>query len=279
MKYALILALFIPTILAWSSSITTRRKTALFGRAAAVRAQTKGKTDAKKTKIYGQFGKKIIMAVKDGGSASPEANKLLRDTIAAAKKNNVPADNIKRAIKRATDSADSAGFQSSLFEAYGAGGASFMISVLTDNSNRAAAEVKNAVNKAGKGKAKLAESGSVSYLYERKGRIVLGKGEADEEKVLDVCLEVGVEDFLFVSGEADGSGEDADVVYTEQGDLALLRDGLKEHAGVEAKEADLCYKSTAPVEVGEEEFEVNMDLVDALEELEDVDKVEHNMDN
>jgi transcriptional/translational regulatory protein YebC/TACO1 len=63
------------------------------------------------------------MAVKDGGSASPEANKLLRDTIAAAKKNNVPADNIKRAIKRATDSADSAGFQSSLFEAYGAGGA------------------------------------------------------------------------------------------------------------------------------------------------------------
>jgi transcriptional/translational regulatory protein YebC/TACO1 len=156
---------------------------------------------------------------------------------------------------------------------------SFMISVLTDNPNRASAEVKNAVNKAGRGKAKMAESGSVSYLYERKGRIVLGKGEVDEEKVLDVCLEVGVEDFEFSEGEDDGSGEEADVVYTSQGDLALLRDGILEGQGVEARSAELCYKSKAPVVVGEEDFELNMDLVDALEELEDVDKVEHNMDN
>ena len=129
---------------------------------------------------------------------------------------------------------------------------SFMISVLTDNPNRASAEVKNAVNKAGRGKAKMAESGSVSYLYERKGRIVLGKGEVDEEKVLDVCLEVGVEDFEFSEGEDDGSGEEADVVYTSQGDLALLRDGILEGQGVEARSAELCYKSKAPVVVGEE---------------------------
>jgi len=77
--------------------------TALHGRAAAVRAATKGKTDAKKTKVYSTFGKKIIMAVKNGGSDSPDANKMLRDVITAAKRNNVPVDNIKRAIKRATE--------------------------------------------------------------------------------------------------------------------------------------------------------------------------------
>jgi len=127
-----------------------------------------------------------------------------------------------------------------------------MIGVLTDNPNRAAAEVKNAVNKAGKGKAKMAEQGSVSYLYERKGRIVITKGEVNEEKVLDVCLEVGVEDFEFVEDEVDAEGGDCDVVYTEMADLSLIRDGLKDHAEVECKEAELCYKPMAPVEVGDE---------------------------
>ncbi|GMH50728.1 hypothetical protein TL16_g00849 [Triparma laevis f. inornata] len=95
MKLALLL-LLLPLLAPFSASyllpsaVSTRRSTSLFGRAAAVRAATKGKTDAAKTKIYGQFGKKIIMAVKDGGSASPDANKALRDVISMAKKNNVP---------------------------------------------------------------------------------------------------------------------------------------------------------------------------------------------
>ncbi|GMH60774.1 hypothetical protein TrST_g10593 [Triparma strigata] len=253
--------------------------TSLFGRAAAVRAQTKGKTDAAKTKIYGQFGKKIIMAVKDGGSASPEANKSLRDVISMAKKNNVPIDNINRAIKRASEASNSDGYQSSLFEVYAFGGCTFIINVLTDNPNRAAAEVKNAVNKSSKNKAKMAESGSVTYLYERKGKVVVESGVVGEEELMDIAIEAEVDDYEFVEeGDVDAEGEPVDVIYVEQGDLGLLRDKLKE-SGKEPKDAKLCYKPMAPVECTEEDFESNMSMVEVLEELEDVDCVEHNMSN
>mmetsp|Transcript_10170 Transcript_10170/g.20239 ORF Transcript_10170/g.20239 Transcript_10170/m.20239 type:complete len:287 (+) Transcript_10170:444-1304(+) len=260
-------------------STPVRPPTFLNGRAAAVRAATKGKTDARKTKIYGQFGKKIIMAVKEGGSASPDANKALRDVISAAKKNNVPVDNINRAIKKATESASGDGFSSSIFEVYASGGASLIISVLTDNPNRAAAEVKNAVNKASKNTAKMAESGSVTYLYERKGRLEFEKGLVDEEKVMDVAIESDVDDFEFVTDtEVNAEGTDVDVVYTSSSDLGSLRDGLVS-AGSECNDASLCYKPMAPVECEEDDFELNMNIIDALEELEDVDKVEHNMSN
>ena len=154
-----------------------------------------------------------------------------------------------------------------------------IISVLTDNPNRAAAEVKNAVNKSSKGNAKMAESGSVTYLYERKGRLEFPAGVIDEEKVLDVACEVGVDDFEFLAGECGAEGEDVDIVYTEISDLALLRDGLKEHGGAESNDASLVYKSMAPVECSEQDFEHNMRVIEALEDLEDVDKVEHNMSN
>ena len=125
------------------------------GRAAAVRAATKGKTDAKKAKVNAYYGKKIIMAVKQGGSPDPVANRQLGELIKAAKANSVPVDNINRAIKRATEK-DAGDFAESTFEAYGQGGASFIINVLSDNANRSTADVKSAVNKL---KGKMAESG------------------------------------------------------------------------------------------------------------------------
>ena len=154
--------------------------TVLWGRAAAVRAKAKGKTDGLKTKTYSTYGKKIIQAVKVGGSSSPDANPQLRDVINAAKKSSVPAYNIKRAIERAS-SMDAVSPKDSLFECYAAGGCSLVISVLTDNPNRAVAEIKNVVNnKFNRIGAKMAESGSVTYLYDRVAKITFPKDTVTE---------------------------------------------------------------------------------------------------
>merc|ERR1712194_886153 len=113
------------------------------------------------------MGKRIIMAIKAGGSASTDSNRALAEVIKQAKSNNVPVDNINRAIKKASE-ANTGDFAESTFEAYGMGGASLVINVLSDNPNRASADVKSTVNKR---KAKIAESGSVLFLYDRKGVI------------------------------------------------------------------------------------------------------------
>jgi len=253
-------------------SLARPSHTTLFGRAAAVRAATKGKTDARKTKIYSTFGKKIIMAVKAGGSDSPDANKALKDVIAAAKKNNVPADNIKRAIKRATE-AKTGDFSESIFEAYGFGGASLIIHVLSDNANRANSDVSNAVNK---GKIKMAESGSVLFLYDKMGAVKVNS-VVDEELVMDVAIDCGVDDFLVEEGE--GEDEGTTNVFASMEDVRPLRDGLAGKLGVEDLDIRIVYKSKAPVTCGEEDFEKNCDVIDALEDLDDVSHVEHNMDN
>lgn len=129
-----------------STTQATSRVSPLFmGRAAAVRAATKSKTDAKKAKTNALYGKKIIMAVKQGGP-DPNANRALYDLMKAAKANSVPVDNINRAIKRASEGS-SATYSESTFEAYGFGGASFVINVSTDNDNRANSDVRVAVGK------------------------------------------------------------------------------------------------------------------------------------
>lgn len=154
------------TTISQSSSCSTTapsRLSPLFmGRAAINRAATKGKTDGKKAKVNAFYGKKIIMAVKQGGSQDPVANRQLAELIKAAKQNNVPVDNINRAIKRANEK-DTGDFSESIFEAYGFGGASLIINVLSDNPNRSTADVKLAVSKSG---GKIAESGSVLFMYD-----------------------------------------------------------------------------------------------------------------
>mmetsp|Transcript_34514 Transcript_34514/g.51219 ORF Transcript_34514/g.51219 Transcript_34514/m.51219 type:complete len:173 (-) Transcript_34514:419-937(-) len=142
------------------STCTTTSTTLFMGRAAAVRAATKSKTDAKKAKTNAVFGKKILMAIKNGGSADPDVNTELREMIKQAKANSVPIDNINRNIKKATEQ-KVGDFSQSTFEAYGFGGASMIINVLSDNANRASADVKNAINKKD---CKLAESGSVLFF-------------------------------------------------------------------------------------------------------------------
>eukprot|EP00590_Aulacoseira_subarctica_P002912 CAMPEP_0172415294 /NCGR_PEP_ID=MMETSP1064-20121228/1738_1 /TAXON_ID=202472 /ORGANISM="Aulacoseira subarctica , Strain CCAP 1002/5" /LENGTH=299 /DNA_ID=CAMNT_0013152231 /DNA_START=105 /DNA_END=1004 /DNA_ORIENTATION=- len=236
------------------------------GRAAAVRAKTKGKTDARKSKINAIYGKKIIMAVKAGGSPNPEANSLLKETIVRAKANNVPVDNINRAIKKATE-ANTADFAESLYEAYGHGGASFVISVLSDNANRANMEIRSAV---GKNHGKMAEQGSVLFMYDRKGKLEV-EASLDEEQLMNAAIEAGVDDY-----EISLEDDDYTIVYVVPKDVTAMSDAIQTSLGQTSK-FSLAYVTKAPVEVSDEDFEKNMKIIDALMELDDVDQVEHNM--
>lgn len=239
------------------------------GRAAAVRAATKSKTDAKKAKMNAVYGKKIIMAVKQGGSADPNANRALNELIRQAKANSVPVDNINRAIKRASE-ANTGDFSESTFEAYGFGGASLIINVLSDNANRASADVKSTV---GKRNGKIAEQGSVLFMYDRKGKIEVN-GVVDELELMDAAIEAGCDDLEVVEGDEEGTT----IVYSNPKEVSAMMEALKSIGHEDAK-MSLAYVSKAPVECSEEDFEKNMIIIDALEELDDVDSVEHNMSN
>jgi len=258
------------------TTTTCGRLSPLFmGRAAAVRAATKGKTDAKKSKTNGIFGKKIIMAAKLGGP-DPNANRALGDLIRAAKLNNVPVDNINRAIKKASDTS-TANFSESLFEAYGFGGVSFVINVLTDNGNRSNSDIRVAVNK---NQGKMAEKGSVLFMYDHKGRLEI-PAVIDEGALMDAAIEGDIDDFELVIEDLDeGEGEgELSIVYVEPKDTGAMFEVLKGMGYEEGVKMELMYVTKAPVEVSEEEFENNMKIIDALEELDDVDSVEHNMSN
>jgi YebC/PmpR family DNA-binding regulatory protein len=242
------------------------------GRAAAVRAQTKGKTDAKKAKTNAVYGKRIIMAVKQGGP-DPNANRALGDIIKAAKGNNVPVDNINRAIKRASSS-DTANFSESTFEAYGFGGASMVINVLTDNDNRANADVRAAV---GKNNGKMAEQGSVLFMYDHKGKLEV-PGSLDEEELMEAAIESDIDDFELILEESEDDGTTS-IVYVEIKDTGAMFEAIKGMGFEKGLKMDLNYVTKAPMEVSDEDFESNMKIIDALEEFDDVDSVVHNMSN
>jgi transcriptional/translational regulatory protein YebC/TACO1 len=262
------------------------------GRAAAVRAVTKAKTDGRKAKINAIFGKRIIMAVKNGGgSGDMEANTMLRDCVKQAKANSVPVDNIQRAIKRATEGL-SGDFVESTFEACksnlnalmvmvlsrayifisslkdGFGGASFIINVLSDNANRATSDVKSTVNKR---QAKIAEQGSVLFMYDRKGKCEVS-ALLDEETLLEAAIEYGCEDMELVPGDEEGTS----FVFSDPKQTGMMADAIRS-LGHENVKTSLVYVSKAPVEVSEEDYLKNMEVIDALEELDDVDSVDHNM--
>lgn len=248
------------------------------GRAAAVRASTKAKTDAKKAKTNAVFGKRIIVAVKEGDSPDPNANRQLADCIKQAKANSVPVENIQRAIKKASEG-NAGDFKESTFEAYGLGGASMVINVLSDNNNRATSDVKSTVNKR---EGKIAEPGSVLFMYDRRGVVEVPTAELDEEAVLDAAIEAGCDDYEIVppaADDADADDEPVTLIYTDPKEAAMMAEAVSSLGFEEGVKISLRYVSKAPVECSDEDFEKNMAIVDALEELDDVDSVEHNMSN
>jgi YebC/PmpR family DNA-binding regulatory protein len=245
------------------------------GRAAAVRANTKAKTDAKKAKTNAIFGKKIIMAVKDGGD-DPQNNRLLGDLIKQAKAQSVPMENIQRAIKRATEGSGG-DFKEGLFEAYGHGGASLVINVLTDNNNRATSDVRSVV---GKREGKMAEQGSVIFMYDKRGLIELPSSvtaeSLNEEALLEAAIEAGCDDYeLVLASDVEGTS----VIYTDPKEVGAMMEAVKALGFEDNVKMSLTYVSKAPVEVSDKDFEKNMEIIEALEDLDDVDSVQHNMVN
>lgn len=246
------------------------------GRAAAVRAATKSKTDAAKAKNNNRFAKKIIMVTKAGGP-DPDQNRALAATIKEAKANDVPMDVIKRNIAKASEK-DQQDYAESLFEFVGAGGVNFLVNVVTDNGNRAANDI-NLVGK--KSDFKAGSKGSVAFNFDKKSRIDVN-AVLEEDPLLELCLESDVDDFDLrteVTGNpTDPTEEGKSVVFVNTDDMTKLRDALM-GAGYECS-ARLTYVPKAGYrEVSsEEDFQRNLDAIEKFEACDDVDCVDHDMD-
>ena len=225
----------------------------------------KGATDAKRGKIFTKLIREITVAARLGG-ADPDANPRLRTVMLKAREANMPRDNIDRAIKKGTGGGDGMDFHELLYEAYGPGGVALLIQVLTDNKNRSAAEIRNILTKGG---GNLGESGSVSYLFSRKGIIAFEADRYDEDEVMEVVLEGGAEDV----SAADGTVE----VLTEPEDFHATLD-VVEQAGFEHRMAEISWVPEANILLDGSKANSAMRLIEALEDHDDVQQVSTNME-
>ena len=226
----------------------------------------KGVTDAKRGQLFTKLGRELAVAARQGGG-NPDENPALRLAIERARQNNMPKDNIQRAIDRATNAADAAQLEEIRYEAYGPGGAALLIDSLTDNRNRTVSEVRSALTRAG---ANMAESGAVAWIFEQKG-------------VIGVDLEGGVDADEVALAAIDGGAEDVAVeaelveVITAPADLEQARSSV-EQAGVAVATAEVIMRPTNTVEVDESQARSLLRLIEALEELDDVQRVFTNAD-
>lgn len=222
--------------------------------------------DARRGKLFAKLIKNIEVAARTGG-ADINGNPTLFDAVQKAKKTSVPNDNIERALKRGSgQEAGGADYQTIMYEGYGPGGIAFLVECLTDNKNRAAAEVRIAFTRNG---GQLADPGSVSYLFSRKGVVVVPKEGTDEDSVLEAVLEAG--------GEEVNDLGDSFEVLSEATDLVAVRTALQE-AGIEYDSADVVFHPSMQVEVDAEGARKALRLVDALEDSDDVQNVFANFD-
>ena len=224
----------------------------------------KEKTDSARASIFTKIGKEIQIAVREGGP-DPVSNSKLRDLIAKAKANNVPNDNIKRSIEKASG-ADGASYEEILYEGYGPSGVAVIVKTATDNRNRTASEVRHFFDKYG---GNLGQTGCVGYLFTDKGVILIeNSGDLDEDKLMEDALEAGAEDFL--------TEEDVFEIYTEPSDLWAIKDALEEK-GYEIASADQDKIPSNYVTLESEDDIKNMNnLLDHLEDFDDVQQVYHN---
>lgn len=220
----------------------------------------KGRQDAKRGKIFTKLIKEITVAARLGGG-DPAFNPRLRAAVAEAKEENMPADNITRAIKRGTGELEGVSYEEIRYEGYGINGAAIIIDCLTDNRQRAVADVRHALSKHG---GNLGTDGSVVFLFKHCGTLVFAPG-TDEEKVMEAALEAGAEDVI---SDEDGSIE----VITAPGDFAAVKDAL-EAAGLKAVLAEVTMKPTTETVFTGEDATRMQKLLDALEDLDDVQNV------
>ena len=226
--------------------------------------------DSKRSKAFAKHIKAIEVAARNGGADSA-GNPTLFDAIAKAKKNSVPSDNIDRALKRASGAeAGGSNYETIMYEGYGPGGVAFLIECLSDNRNRVASDVRVAVTRNG---GTIADPGSVAYMFNRKGVLIVKKQqigrEISEDDLLEIVLDAGAE-------EVNDLGENFEVV-TSPTELTRARDVLK-RAGLEYDSADISFLPTVSVSVDAETAKLVFELIDAIEDLEDVQNVYGNFD-
>jgi YebC/PmpR family DNA-binding regulatory protein len=225
----------------------------------------KGATDAKRGKIFTQLIKEITIAAK-GGGGDPDGNPRLRTAILAAKAENMPGENIKRAIQRGTGEIEGVSYEEILYEGYGPGGVAIMVQVLTDNKNRAVSEIRHAFQK---NNGNLGESGSVSYLFSKKGVINVAKDAASEEKLTEIALEAGAED---LSDE----GESWEVT-TDPKDYDAVLAAIKA-AGITPEYAEATLVASTYQKLEGNQATAMMRLLEVLEDMDDTQNVYTNFD-
>ena len=223
----------------------------------------KGKVDAARGKIFTKLGRELLIAVKEGG-ADPAGNSKLKSVIAKCKAANMPNDTINNAIKKASSSNEN--YEEITYEGYGPCGVAVIVEAATDNKNRTAADVRHVFDKAG---GNLGTSGCVSYMFNKKGVIVIEKASTsmDEDELMMLALEAGAEDF--------SAEEEVYEITTEPADFTTVREKLEE-SGLEFLEADVQMVPTTTVSLDESGCEKMERLIERLEELDDVANIYHN---
>ena len=224
----------------------------------------KGLLDQQRGKVFQKLAKEIMVAVK-GGSPDPQQNAALRLAVDKAKAQNMPKDNIQKAIEKASGGTDGANYETVRYEGYGHGGVAFMVDCLTDNRNRTASQVRSTFTKAG---GNLGTDGSVSYMFERRGSIII-PCDYDEEEMMMVALDAGALDFEKIDNNY--------VISTDQSSFTEVRDSLEEAGVKEFLECELTYIPTMEVELDSEGEEKVLKLVETLEDLDDVQDVYCNL--
>jgi YebC/PmpR family DNA-binding regulatory protein len=224
--------------------------------------------DAKRGKLFARLIKNIEVAVRTGGP-DQMANPTLFDAVVKARKNSVPMDNIDRALKRGSGvESGGADWQTIMYEGYGPNGVALLIECLTDNRNRAASEVRVAVTRNG---GSMADPGSVSYLFDRKGVIIIAKvdGKPTEDDILNAALDAGVQ-------EVNDLGDSIEIV-TDAGDLVPVRTALQA-AGIDYESAESSFLPSVSIELDEESAPKVFRVIEALEDCDDVQNVFANFD-
>ncbi len=225
----------------------------------------KGATDAKRGKIFTRLIKEITIAAK-GGGGDPDGNPRLRTAIAAAKAENMPADNIKRAIQRGTGELEGVSYEEITYEGYGPGGVAVIIDVLTDNKNRAVSEIRHAFSKNG---GNLGAEGAVAWMFTKKGVIVIAKDAASEEKITEVVLDAGAEDLA-------DEGDNWEVLCAPA-DYEAVTNALKA-ANIKPEHAEVTLIASTYTKLEGSQANAMMRLLEVLEDLDDAQNVYSNFD-
>jgi YebC/PmpR family DNA-binding regulatory protein len=226
----------------------------------------KGKEDAKRGQLFSKLSHRITIAAREGGG-NPEANAALAHEVEAARSYSMPMENIKRAIAKGTGELAGGHLEHMTFEGYGEGGVAIIADVLTDNKNRTSADVRRVFTRAG---ARLGETGSVAWIFEKKGLFLIKQTqEHDEDELLEIALEAGADD---LKSEGDYWEVVCDIEF-----FGKVRDSLKQ-AGIEPESAELTMMPKNTIQLDRDGAKKVLRLIDALEDLDDVNDVYANFD-